>query len=305
MMSGGIVFAAEEVSLLDVTADSNKSLLVTVDKEIDVTKLTSDDTTLLQDLEIVRSEKDNANPKRVMVELADNMQGQRMYRLMTIAGSDASINFETPRTIIEQEIMNQEENDIASVTIVDEKNLEVLYKNEIEDEIELKVFEDLKIEEMRSETPNSIMFQAVLTNTLVANSDYKFMLLGATGTDGEKLEVSSDTFLLDFTTGTTLDTFTALEQEEVEEVQEPETVEETQTQEPEEVQEEQQESAKENLNAAADTTKAWELEQEKEENNVEEVAAQAETVPETGATTFILVFMTLLATWVLAMNRRK
>ena len=280
-------FAAEEISLPDVAVETNKSLEVTVDREIDVTKLSVDDATLLYDLDVAEATVDLQNPKRVMVKLNTALESDKSYRVMTISGSSASIKFETPKTIVEQDIMNEEDTWMTSVMIKDDMNLELNYGAAPDGEVEVKIFEDMSIKEMTSQTPNSIMFQVILDNVLATTSDYKFMLLGATDTNGEALEINKETFLVDFTTEANLEAYMPPVMEEV--VEEEILTEEISTEWDSGVSEEPEE-----LNAAAEVTTGTGEMEEPDTNNVEEIAATAEVVPETGATTMILIFMTLL-----------
>lgn len=307
----------EGVAISTVEVKDSKNITITLDKELETSTLTSEEVKVMHDVTIEKAELDIADAKKVVLTLASELSRNTTYNLISLVWVDGSMDFETASDL-SWEIMNTWSEGIKSINIIDEKTIEVMYHEAItSNEVELKLLEDMNIESI---TPDStVIFSVTTLWELEKENNYIFMLLAGSTPSGEEAVIEYGIF--DFATGADIPVASSENEAEVVEIQETANIEDTSTEtttadtiniSDEDNNQEaaintmetgSQDSAMEwediELNSAAEWDENLIL-----EKNIDEVAAEATEVPETGAATNATILITLGLAG-MAMFRRK
>lgn len=166
----------------------------------DLQKWISDtsDVKIFKDIKISKSQKDLDNPKKINLSLDEELDfwGYN-YSIFSISSNDVSIDFELTWTS-SWTIKNTStlEDTIDYINIVDAKNIEVYFKKDIEKEItDFKMLKEIWVESMFFDVNN---LNIKTKKDLMANSAYFFMFISLK--DGELKEIPLINSMLDFVT---------------------------------------------------------------------------------------------------------
>ncbi len=314
--SGNVLAEWEPISVDSLDVTHEKSINVSLNNEIDVNALSEWDMKLLHDIVVLDSSLDSADSRKALINLDQDLSSDSVYNLITIEGTDGSMDFETWANLEWEEIYNESGEWIESIFIIDSKNLEVTYFEPItETEVNLKLFRDASIKNLESDTNTEIRVETM--EVLKASSNYIFMLISAKNIDNSDATIENGIY--NFETPAFLDDAPLAEEDlnlnaATEEWTEPVTTEEVVNEEiieipAEEVVVVEEEIVQEEAVEADATvieenvTKAGNV--ITEESNIEEVAAGATAVPETGTASTLMIFLTMLLAFWVHMKRRK
>lgn len=299
---------ADWVSITDIDVIDTRNITATLDMDVDADKLTKEEIKIMHDIVVSSVELDIADAKKATVFLASELRQNTKYNLISVFGMDGSMDFEIGSSLEAEEIMNMADEGIKSINIIDSKNIEIVYFDAITtNELELKLLEDMNIESIQTESNSSVDIKT--TSDLEKENNYIFMLLSVVWLEWADIEVEDGIY--DFETWADIAIASSQVVEEVEEVIEESVViieDDTQNEEvfgeaeanTEVLGEWSEEENEADLNAAAEWDENLSL-----EKNIDEVAAAATEVPSTWTATSILVLLTLWATALVWLRRRK
>lgn len=193
----------------DIKTDS---VVVVDDKTIDFT-LTNDfnqdiweiawDVKVLSDMEIISSERDLEDSKKVNIflwwwKVAENTS----YSLLTVVWAEWSIDFETKEDFVWAEILNTEALEaqwIESVVIRDPLTIEVFYKDVLSStEFEYKLLANIEVNKIEKLAPDNNDVRVSLSSKLQVSRDYILMLINLMDKDEQKVDFNDGIF--DFST---------------------------------------------------------------------------------------------------------
>lgn len=213
------------------------------------------------------------------------------YSLLTVAGAEGSIDFTTPAAVegyTQANLASTAAQDIAHIEMIDATTILVRYVQNISGaSYDYKLLAEnkvVKIEKPSYENPEIIIS---VEPPLESEQNYIMMVVDMKDVDGKQLEF--DTGIYDFTTPVF----------------------------PEVVVQETTPTAEENLDLKAAPEAAPEqvslvkeaveltAEDQSTVQNVEQIAASVQETPETGATTWVLICITLIINTFLFFTRRK
>jgi hypothetical protein len=324
--TSGNILAAELISVASVEVEYDTKVTASLDNEIDTASLSSEDVKILHDISILGTDLDSADARKALVSLNEELSENAVYNLITIEWPDSSMDFKTGTNLAWEDIYNELGEWIESIYIIDPKNIEVTYFDPISDsELVVKIFRDLTIESLESISNTQIW--VITSEELLVNNDYIFMLLEASNLDNSTAIIESGIY--NFNTPASLEQAPVVEpdlnaaSEEVTtssmETEEEKSGEMTETQ----SENSQQESIASKTDvssttAEADSNKQVQAEEwitkasgsttdneSVEESNIAAIAAEATAVPETGTTTSVMIFLTMLLALGIHMKRRK
>lgn len=326
--TSAVIAEWDAVSVSDLKVENVKVVSVTLNNEIDTNTLTNADLKIMHDIPMENIELDMAEANKATVKLETSLDEKTSYNLISIAGVDGSMDFETASSLDGQTFENTSDEWIQSITILNPMTIEVVYYDAItQNDIEMKLLKDMPIDSIMWES--DVVFKVQSWDAFEINSDYIFMLLAAVWKAGSSVEIENGIF--DFVTPSELPVMPVeeVQQEPVEEEsvelgqgdmslteqfmeeiiqpvmnmeQEGETFEDN-GQELNAAGEENVDTAAESIvgNGDLDTqewlTKAW--------GNIAEVAWEASEVPTTGAASNLLILITLLMSMGIALRKRK
>lgn len=322
-ISGTAYSQEAEISVQNISVKDSKNIEVMLDAKIDTSELVEGDMKLMHDIAIENIESDSIDKTKVMVRLSYDLMENTSYNLITISWGEWSMVFETPSSLAGEELMNAEETWIRSITIVDQKNFEVQYDEDVfEDDLELKILWDISVSDISPISSEEYMIET--TQDLNENSNYIYMLLSALTQEWSQANISQWWGIYNFETPTELETAQD-SQEQIETDQDislnaaseedasawettqastnddtMETQMESETPELTEVTEAETPAEWSNLYKEENVTKWW-----SPASNLSEVAGSATTVPETGTATWILILFTLMCSFGIHMKMRK
>ncbi len=158
------------------------------------------DVKLLNDIQILSAKKDDANLKKVVVLLWDNkLIKNKSYSLLTVFGSEGSIDFDTKDNLIWVDVLNSEKTEwqnIDHIFIKDASTIEIYYKDNIAwTDFEYKLLSNIDIENI---TKRSNILVIKTKDILKSNSSYIVMLISIMDTNSK--EVEFDDGIFDFST---------------------------------------------------------------------------------------------------------
>ena len=212
------------------------------------------DIKVLKDIPVSYSLKDEANFKKVTLNLWADLIANNSYSLISILWAEWNIDF-TIWDYLEWEISNEllwnGEEGIEKINIIDSRTIELFFTSDLEDDIfEFKILTDIPTVRLVSEWNNIVDLE--IKDNLEKKSDYILMILSLEDKDWNALYFDED--LYDFSTWNDL----VVDAEE------------------------------------KDVTLAAAKEEKEEEWNITEVALAQEETPDTGAATWVLVLMTVI-----------
>ena len=299
--------------ILKATLSENPNMIVwEIDAEI----------TILNDVKLRWGFAHEESPKKVELLLEDPIMANTNYSLLTILGAEGSIDFTTGVGIewyVSTNVSSTNEQDIDSIEVIDDRTLLLTYRQDLTSStFEYKLLaenEVVAVEKLDYDVPELTI---TVENDFKSEQDYILMFIDIQDIDGKYLEF--DTGIYDFTTevievleelvvewtGALVEWTGALVLEEVVEWTGA-LVEWTGALVLEEVVVAWTgaivwEDEKINLDAASEDTS---LEKDTADSSTEGVAMGAEATPETWATTWVLVLLTLVINSFYYFARRK
>jgi len=225
------------------------------------------DIKVLKDIAISFSSKDLEDEFKLILDLNGELKTNAKYSLLSILWPEWNIDFTLAEAIDGLEIINDivpEGQWVTKVVIKDSKTIELFYNNAItEEEFEFKLLSESTISSLTAKD-NSISVQFV--NDLSEYSNYILMLLSVTDRFWAKLTFDED--LQDFNT----ETFVVAEEIEEEPIVEDLPV----------------------IEETTETVIEETTDNDEDEWNLEEISLNAATTPDTWASTWVLLMLTLI-----------
>jgi len=225
------------------------------------------DIKVLKDIAISFSSKDLEDEFKLILDLNGELKTNAKYSLLSILWPEWNIDFTLAEAIDGLEIINDivpEGQWVTKVVIKDSKTIELFYNNAItEEEFEFKLLSESTISSLTAKD-NSISVQFV--NDLSEYSNYILMLLSVT--DRFWAELTFDEDLQDFNT----ETFVVAEEIEEEPIVEDLPV----------------------IEETTETVIEETTDNDEDEWNLEEISLNAATTPDTWASTWVLLMLTLI-----------
>lgn len=290
-------FAADFTSL---DATNNKTIQVVVSDDIELpVESVEAEMRVLKNIDISFAGADVGDAKKVIVDLGEDMQTSTSYNLIGLVGTDATIDFTTWDDLIQEVIAQYETAEwqkIVNVSVKDARTVELTFQEELTQTVfEFKLLKELSVAGISSISNKS--FDINLEDTLEVQKDYIVMALSLKDITG--VAVTLDEELYDLTTSETMQIIEEAK-DEMPEVPE------------EEVVVDSEETTPDTLNTPDEPQIDTEVLDEEvpelnaagEEGNVDEVAAQAQATPETGAATNVLIFITFMLTGLLIFRNK-
>lgn len=283
---------------IEVTFSENPTLKVgEIDAEIKI----------LRDISLRGSFMAEQNTVEILLE--DPIAPNTSYSLLTIVGGEGSIDFVTPETI-EGSIINNvnsvEVEDIASIEIIDSRNILVSYRQELlETNFEYKLLAESTIEKIENKDYLDSKITISVTPPFASEKDYILMFIDIRDVDWNYLEF--DTGIYDFTT-------TLIEEWSFPEDTEEDTLED-ELELPEVVQIDTSTGDETDTNNEALPSDSWDESEENilnsawsdvsTEQSINAVAGTIMETPDTGAETWVLIIASLLINSIYYLSRRK
>lgn len=257
--------SASTIETVDVV--SGKELRVTLTGATLTTSEITGDVKTLKDIAVEGALKSLDSDKVINITLAEDLFPNSSYSLLSIYGAEGNIEFTLGEKMENVEFINAEvSSQIEKIVVKDSKNIDVYYKLGLAStEFEYKILSNTVVETMKVEDGVLVLS---LKNDLVSNSNYILMVLSLK--DELWNPIALDDGLKDFSTGVIVPTVEAVVTESGSTMSGATLPEEA--------------AVTEELNAATEEVKT----------NVEEVALKAETTPDAGAETWVLLLATFL-----------
>jgi len=178
---------------LSVTLSENPNLEIwEIDGEVKV----------LNDVELAGVFVSETDSKAIEIILDQALMPETTYSLLTVLGSDGSIDFTTPTTVdgfTSSNMSSVEQQDIDVIQIIDERTLMVYYREEITaSSLEYKLLAESKVVKIEKPDFYSSEILLLIDNPFISEKDYILMFIEMQDASGEFLEF--DTGIYDFTT---------------------------------------------------------------------------------------------------------
>lgn len=236
------------------------------------------DIKILRDIQVKNADKSSSNSKKITLNLLNELYPNSSYSIISVWWAEWSIEFELfdefSWELINENLLN-EEKIIEKVVVLDSKTIEVYYNYNLSDSVyDFKVLSELKIGEILMIGANVI---EVKLDTLLEKSSF-YMLMISSILDTQWKEVIFEEILYDFVTDSTLVAPTNTDNSE------PVVVD--------------VEDGVEQLVVAENQT-------EEDNSNLEQVAQDTKTVPETWPATWVALAFVVFLTTFLFMYKKK
>ncbi len=295
------------VEKIDVLDENTLSLTLSDNPNVKVGDVDAE-ITILNDMKLRGSLLSDSDTKKIDILLENPLQPNTKYSLLTLAGTQGSIDFETPAGVewfIQENISSIQDEDISMIEIVDDRTISVSYNQELSEGIyEFKLLAESTVTNIQKVNYDDAEILITLEPTLISEQDYILMIIDMKDVDGNYLEF--DTGIYDFTTPvieSSADTQTSTDNDQLSaswaqvidtnvEAEGSLDVMQIDTETVWDVE----------LNAAGEEVS---LENAQDESNIEEVALAATGTPDTGAATWVLILATLFINSFYYIARRK
>jgi len=307
---------ATDINLVDVF-DTN-TLSVTLSEKDNLSQWIIDgEIKVLKDTTIEDATKSIDDATKISLSLPYALEVNTSYSLLTLFWAEGSIDFTTGEELVGQQITNQDiigdYQTIESITIVDETTLELVYTTDVIDSIfEYKLLSELQVTSIENTTMEDNRITLYLEKDIVPAKDYILIVLSLMGQDGKEIELDNSIF--DFMSPEYIEQQIGVqEQQDQEEISE-------------HLEEDSVTAAQDAIrariearNQEKDNEEQEHEEQEHEEQEIEltaagpeidspltqNVAMLAESTPDTGAETWVLLLLTLFINTFFHFSRRK
>ncbi len=197
---------AAELGVTEIEVVNNNTIEVTLSENPNLGSEKIDaGVTILNDLYIDSITIDETSENQVLISLDKEISPGMKYSLVTISGTNGSIDFITPDDIAGHLAMNSEEGgdqDIESIEIIDSKNIKVNYKEDLEtvisEEFEYKFLLESEVAKIEKKDFMTPVLTITVEPNLLDNQRYILMFIDVQDVDGNYLEF--DTGIYDFET---------------------------------------------------------------------------------------------------------
>ena len=173
------VFAEENnVSIIDVDATNSNILKLFVDKDIETNSVElASDIKIFKDLNTENIVRDLVNDKLLTITLSEDIKNNSSYSLLSVYGAEWSIDFRIDDLINWLEIVWNDTDGVEKVSIIDSKQLTILFKKSITSEdVDVKLLREYNIESLQFNIDNKKELDIYLADKLNNNSKYLIMI---------------------------------------------------------------------------------------------------------------------------------
>lgn len=278
---------AKDRQTLEVMLNENPNMQVGVQEESEIV--------ILEDVKLAWGMLQSENIRQVELKTETPLQASTRYSLLTLSGTEGSMDFETPSWVEWFKASNfssMKTEDIDSIEIIDENTILVNYRQDLSwFNYNFKLFAEVAISEVRKDDFQLPVLTLVMDKPLLSETDYILMFIDMRDAEGSVL--AFDTGIYDFKTELFDEEITDdMTERDISMYQDEELT-------PEEIAllEADILAGEALLNAAPEDV---------EEGNIEEMAQNmSETDTEAGAATGVLVLLTLIINAFFYKARRK
>lgn len=272
---------------LDIVLSENPNMQVGIQDETEIV--------VLEDVKLAWGILQSEGSKQVELRTETPLQPSTRYSLLTLSGTEGSIDFETPAGVEWYKASNftsMKSDDIDSIEIINENTLLVNYRQDLTwFNFTFKLFAEVDVAEVRKDDFQLPVLTLAMDKPLLSETDYILMFIDMRDAEGSVVEF--DTGIYDFTTE-------IFEEELSDEMIERDTsLYQDEELTPEEI-------AELEANILAEETLLNAAPEVELEGNIEEMAQNmSATDPEAGAGTGILILLTLIINAFFYKARRK
>jgi hypothetical protein len=189
---------AANVENIDVI--NSHEIELTLSNDVTLSEAVTGDVKVLKDILVSFATRDINDHNKVILTLEEDLEMLTNYNLLTIFGANGNIDFRTEKSLIDVEIPNMyqpQDQGIVKIVTVDERTLEVYFKNPVEDtDFEFKIFSENFVDTISHTGPQGVKLH--LEKAVSSHSQYMLMILSLE--DGALKSISFDEELYDFET---------------------------------------------------------------------------------------------------------
>lgn len=212
---------AEDINTSIIDLDSTNSNLIKIflDKEIISTGNTiSWDIKVFKDLNSTNIVKDLENNKIITINLANELEKNTSYSLLSVYWAEWTIDFKIWDIINGLEINGDWTTWVSKINIIDSKTIKVLFEKDILwNDIDIKILKEYSVSSLTINEENKKVLEWKLTNNLDENSKYLIMLFSFTISEWNNYII--DNSIYDFTTSWNLKEANIIKQKEIKDEQ--------------------------------------------------------------------------------------
>lgn len=325
--------------ILQVSANSNVTIIDVIDTKT-ISFAVSEgiqlpegilkwDIKILQDIDVSSAAASSSDPKSVLVKLESPLQALTEYSILTVFGMEWSIDFKTgvqtaSGTVFMNTALTQGEQWISSLILKDSSTLEIQYTSELlADEFEYKILATVPVKQIEKKK-NDTRIYVTLSSEIYPSEDYILMTLALQDINNAPIEF--DGGIYDFSSPATLESFSPVDTssetasgsletplisiigEDVDTSMAQETIQQKIAKRNAEknISDSPSVAVSETTNEMLNTTVEPELNAAPEETHfVKDIALSAQSTPETGAETWIILFLSLIINTFFYFTRTK
>lgn len=200
-----ITNTAYAATVEDIEVVNSHEIELTLSNDVTLSEALTGDLKVLKDILVSFATRDINDHNKVILTLEEDLQMLTNYNLLTIFGANWNIDFRTEKSLIDVEIPNMyqpQDQGIVKIVTVDERTLEVYFKNPVEDsDFEFKVFSEIFVDTISYTGPQGLKLH--LEKAIMSHSQYMLMILSLE--DGAFKNISFDEELYDFETTDTVE----------------------------------------------------------------------------------------------------
>lgn len=270
---------------------------------------------ILNDVKIRGAFPDETDVKSIELLLEEPLLANTTYSLLTVLGTDGSIDFTTPSSVewfTASNTMSMQEQDIDSIEVIDNRTLIITYREAFTtSSLEFKLLAESEIKTI--EKPDFYESELIITVTppIESEKNYILMIIEMQDAGGNFLEF--DTGIYDFTSPV----IDEISQDEIDidtdpmlEVMEVMQIDTTTSGTWETIMEEtlelpQIENISEDMQTDMQAAGVEETPQQSDEIDIEQAASIVTQTPDTGAETWVLILATIVINSFYYLSRRK
>ena len=191
---------AYAASIENIDVINSHEIQLTLSNDVTVSEAVTWDVKVLKDILVSFATRDLNDHNKVILTLEEDLEMLTNYNLLTIFGANGNIDFRTEKSLIDVEIQNMyqpQDQGIVKIVTVDERTLEVYFKNPVEDtDFEFKIFSENFVDTISYTGPQGVKLH--LEKAVSSHSQYMLMILSLE--DGALKNISFDEELYDFET---------------------------------------------------------------------------------------------------------
>lgn len=230
----------------------------------------SGDVKLFKDVEVSSLEASIDYDTKLLITLSGSLESNNSYSFLSVYGVDGNMDFSLWEEVTWTQVSNFDaEENVSSIFVSSPNSLEVTFKTPIvASEFDIKILKNLIVSSIEINPENSSELNFMMQDSLEENSNYILMMFNLMTQEGNEIVFNNSIY--DFQTTTFIEEVPVEEPVIVEEII-PEVVE-----------------------GSWDTL----------DGEIEEVALNAAETPDTGAETWVLIFLTLILSSLYFLRKR-